>query len=148
MTRRRRWFRRVKRVATTVALGLLIGWLVPTFIRSYSGEPEIANANDPAFTQAEVNLARDFVVAYLFNDQETLGKYAGNDLVSLRAAEQANSFAKAEALTLISANRYATSEIYGFAVKLTGFDGATTVQGFRVLANQSGLTVIEPPGAQ
>src|SRR5262245_28776627 len=67
MRRARRWFRRIAAVLATVAIGVMLGYLVPTVIADYTPKPQVQAA-----VAAESPLARAFIRAYVAADQPAL----------------------------------------------------------------------------
>jgi len=67
MTRRRLWVRRLVRGVGTLAVGALLGFLVPTVAADLTPKPEVAQARVP-----ESPVARKFIDAFVADDQATL----------------------------------------------------------------------------
>jgi len=80
MRRARRWFRRIGAVLATVAIGAMLGYLVPTVIADYTPKPQVQAA-----VAAESPLARAFINAYLADDQLKLGELGVSDDIKLKA---------------------------------------------------------------
>jgi hypothetical protein len=66
MRRRRVWFKRITKATGTLAVGAMLGFLVPTIVADYSAKPEIQARS------AESPVARMFISAYVADDQATL----------------------------------------------------------------------------
>ena len=79
MRRRRVWVRRLKRATATVAIGGLLGFLVPKMIADFTVQPTVQART------AESAVARQFITAYVTDDQATL------DLLDTSAAVKAKS---------------------------------------------------------
>ena len=79
MRRRRKWVRRIGRVGGTVAIGAMLGFLVPTIIAEYQPKPEIQAQVD------ESPLAREFITAYVDDDQNALERLGASADMRLRA---------------------------------------------------------------
>jgi hypothetical protein len=79
MGRRGVWRRRLGRAVATLAIGGLIGFLVPTITQDLTPKPETQSRT------AESPVARQFITAYLADDQSTL------DLLNVPAAVKAKS---------------------------------------------------------
>ena len=78
--RRGVWRRRFTRAVATLAVGGLIGFLVPTVIADFTAKP-----NAQART-AESPIARQFITAYVADDQATLQLLGVDATTKARAA--------------------------------------------------------------
>ena len=70
MRRRRKWVRRITRVIATIAIGALLGFLVPTVASDLAPKPEV----EPGPRSPPV--ARQFINAFVADDQAVLTPWA------------------------------------------------------------------------
>ena len=84
MQRRRVWMRRITKATATVAVGGLLGFLVPTVAADFSAKPQVESG-----TATESPVARTFIDAYVSDDQPTLERFnASADTSSRRRASR------------------------------------------------------------
>ena len=91
--RRRRWIRRIGGLFGTVALGGLLGFLVPMIISEYTPQPVASSSNSalPIPTQAtELPIARQFINAFVVNDQARLRQLGADEADTVKANDLAN----------------------------------------------------------
>src|SRR5262245_27592801 len=79
MRRTRRRFRRLAAVFATVAIGAMLGYLIPTIVADYSPKQEVQAQ------VAESPVARAFIRAFVSDDQATLDALGVPAQVKLRA---------------------------------------------------------------
>ena len=144
---RRRWMRRVTGVLGTVALGGLIGFLVPTILAEYSPAP-VTNQNStlPVPTAAtEIPIAREFINAFVVNDQARLGALNADEKDKAKANDLANSVAEVDAPVLLGSIGGAGASIQAYASQATMLDGTKKLLSWRVLTTSGRATLILPP---
>ena len=89
--RRRWWIRRIGGIFGTVALGVLLGFLIPTIVTEYAPQPAISNEALPIPTAAtELPIARQFINAFVVNDQEKLRSLGADETDTVKANDLAN----------------------------------------------------------
>jgi hypothetical protein len=140
MRRRGVWRRRLTRAAATLGIGVLVGFLVPSIIADLSSKPE-----EQART-AESPVARQFITAYLADDQATL------DLLGIPAAVKAKSArVKAEYIKvdppihLGSWNIGQGVTLHAYASHVVDTEGTDDQLAWRVATQAGRVELIDPP---
>lgn len=140
MRRRGVWRRRLTRAAATLGIGVLVGFLVPSIIADLSSEPETQART------AESPVARQFITAYLADDQATL------DLLGIPAAVKAKSArVKAEYLKvdppvhLGSWNIGQGVTLHAYASHVVDAEGTEDQLAWRVATQAGRVELIDPP---
>jgi hypothetical protein len=128
-------------MAATAALGATLGFLVPTMIGAFAGTPDEATVA-PGTSQS---VAREFLVAYLNNDQVTLQALESDPASALGAVDFARNRVTVVSITPLAANLYASSASFAYAVEVKNPDGTLSLLGFRVHAVGNGLQIPDPP---
>jgi len=138
--RRGVWRRRFTRAVATVAIGGLVGFLVPTIIQDMSPRP------DRQSRTAESPVARQFITAYLADDQATL------DLLGVPAATKAKSArVKAEYLNVdppIHLGSWVIGSgltLHAYASNVIDNDGTADQLAWRVATQAGRVELIDPP---
>ena len=140
MRRGRVWRRRLTRAGATLGIGVLLGFLVPSIIADLSSKPE-AQART-----AESPVTRQFITAYLADDQATL------DLLGIPAAVKAKSArVKAEYIKvdppihLGSWNIGQGVTLHAYASHVVDTEGADDQLAWRVATQAGRVELIDPP---
>jgi hypothetical protein len=140
MRRGRVWRRRLTRAGATLAIGLLIGFLVPTIIADFTAKPE-AQART-----AESPVARQFITAYVTDDQATL------DLLGINAATKAKSArVKAEYIKVDPPVHLGSFVIgggltlHGYAADVIDNQGVQDQLAWRVITGAGAVELVDPP---
>ena len=140
MQRRGVWRRRLSRAVATVAVGGLLGFLVPTIIADFTTKP------DAQARTAESPVARQFITAYVSDDQATL------DLLGISAAIKARSArVKAEYIKVDPPVHLGSFVIgggltlHGYAADVVGNDGVQDQLAWRVVTGAGAVELIDPP---
>lgn len=141
MRRRRRIMRWVTRGIATVAIGVFVGFLVPTVIADLSPKPDVESAVVP-----ESPLARRFIDAFAADDQVTLNALNVSADVKLRASRFAADFAKVDAPIHLGSFVSAGFTLHAYAAHALMNDGTETTLGWRVITSGGGVGLIPPPG--
>jgi hypothetical protein len=143
MRRGRIWRRRFTRAAATLGIGALLGFLVPTIIQDMSPRSEVVART------AESPVARQFITAYLADDQATL------DLLGIAASTKAKSArVKAEYVEvdppahLGSWNIGQGITLHAYSSHVVGNDGSEDQLAWRVATAQGQVQLIDPPPSQ
>lgn len=144
--RRRRWMRRFGAVFGTVALGGLLGFLVPTILAEYTPQPVTSNDAFPIPTAAtELPIARQFINAFVVNDQEKLRKLGADETDTVKANDLANQVAKVSTPVLLGSVGGPGASIQAYASDVTMNDGTQKILSWRVLTQSGRATLILPP---
>ena len=140
MQRRGVWRRRVSRAVATLAVGGLLGFLVPTIIADFTTKP------DAQARTAESPVARQFITAYLADDQATL------DLLGIDAATKAKSArVKAEYIKVdppIHLGSFVIGSgltLHGYAADVVDNEGVQDQLAWRVVTGGGAVELIAPP---
>src|SRR5690242_20538211 len=93
--RLRRWIRRIGPIFGTVALGALLGFLVPTVVAEYTPQKTATAGNlTPANTAPELPIAREFINAFVQNDQNRLRALGADETAAVKANDLASQVSK------------------------------------------------------
>ena len=145
---RRRWTRRIGTVVGTVALGGLIGFLVPTILAEYSPAPQPVNVNSalPIPTMAtEIPIARQFINAFVVNDQGRLTALNADEKDKVKANDLANQVTNIQTPVLLGSIGGAGASVQAYASEVTMADGTQKLLSWRVLTTSGKATLILPP---
>lgn len=140
MRRRGVWRRRFTRALATVAVGGLLGFLVPTVIADFTAKP------DAQARTAESPVARQFITAYVADDQATL------DLLGIDAATKAKAArVKAEYIKVdppVHLGSFVIGSgltLHGYAADVVDNEGAQSQLAWRVVTGAGEVQLIAPP---
>jgi hypothetical protein len=140
MRRRGVWRRRLSRAVATLIIGGLLGFLVPTVIADFTSRPE-AQART-----AESPVARQFITAYVSDDQATL------DLLGINAATKAKSArVKAEYLKVDPPVHLGSwiigggASLHAYAADVVDNQGTRDQLAWRVITGGGAVQLIDPP---
>ena len=140
MQRRGVWRRRVSRGVATLAVGGLLGFLVPTIVADFTTKP------DAQARTAESPVARQFITAYVADDQATL------NLLGINAATKAKSArVKAEYIKVDPPVHLGSFVIgggltlHGYAADVVNNEGVQDQLAWRVVTGAGAVELIDPP---
>ncbi|MFL5686065.1 MAG: hypothetical protein ACJ77D_08435 [Chloroflexota bacterium] len=140
MRRRGVWRRRLGRAAATLAIGGLIGFLVPTITQDLTPKPETQSRT------AESPVARQFITAYVADDQSTL------DLLGVSAAVKAKSARVKAEYVKVDPPVHLGSWVVGQGLSLHAYSshvvdnsGADGQLAWRVATQAGRVELIDPP---
>ena len=140
MRRRGVWKRRIGRAGATLAIGGLIGFLVPSIVADLTPKPE-AQART-----AESPVARQFITAYVADDQSTL------DLLGVPAAVKAKSARVKAEYIKVDPPVHLGSWVIGNGLSLHAYashvvdnSGADSQLAWRVATQAGRVELIDPP---
>jgi hypothetical protein len=145
--RRRRWIRRIGGLFGTVALGGLLGFLVPTIVTEYA-PPQSAASNEalPIPTAAtELPIARRFINAFVVNDQEKLRALGADETDTVKANDLANQASMISTPVLLGSVGGPGASLQAYASNVTMNDGTQKILSWRVLTSSGRATLILPP---
>jgi hypothetical protein len=145
--RRRRWIRRIGGLFGTVALGGLLGFLVPMIITEYTPQPvSSSTAVLPIPTQAtELPIARQFINAFVVNDQARLRQLGADETDTVKANDLANQVTSISTPLLLGSVGGPGASIQAYASDVTMMDGTKRILSWRILTNSGRATLIVPP---
>jgi hypothetical protein len=143
--RLRRWIRRVGAILGTVALGALLGFLIPTIVAEYSPTPR-ANADPVAVDQStELPIARDYINAFVVNDQARLKELGAREIDTVKANDLQSQVREISRPVLLGSVGGPGISIQAYAADATMADGTKTVLSWRVWTTSGRAILILPP---
>ena len=144
---RRRWTRRIGAVFGTLSLGAVLGFLVPTIVAEYS--PKQAPAPVAALPTAapELPIARDFINAFVRNDQAKLHQLGADETDTVKANDLAAQVATIDPPVLLGTVGGPGISLQAYASDAVLRDGTKTILSWRVLTTSGRATLILPPDA-
>jgi hypothetical protein len=144
--RRRWWIRRIGGLFGTVALGGLLGFLVPTIVTEYAPQPAASNEALPIPTAAtELPIARRFINAFVVNDQEKLRALGADETDTVKANDLANQASMISRPVLLGSVGGLGASLQAYASNVTMNDGTQKILSWRVLTASGRATLILPP---
>lgn len=146
--RLRRVIRRIGAVVGTIALGGLLGFLIPTVVAEYSPQPAPSRVTvSNGMTSTELPIARQFITAFVNNDQAALKELGADEVDTVKANDLALAANAVGTPVLLGSVGGPGVSIQAYAAKVTMNDGTTTVLSWRVLTQSGRATLIPPPSA-
>jgi hypothetical protein len=140
MQRRRVWTRRITRGTATLAVGALLGFLIPTVAADFSQKPEVQAQT------SESPVARSFIDAYVSDDQATLERYGANADTKQKATRFKAEYAKVDPpVHLGSWNIGGGITVHGYASHVVDRNGEDDQLAWRVLTLAGQAAIIDPP---
>jgi hypothetical protein len=140
MRRRGVWRRRLTRAVATLAIGGLIGFLVPSVIADFSSKPEVHART------AESPVARQFITAYVSDDQATLDLLGINAATKAKAARVKAEYLKVEPpVHLGSWVIGGGASLHAYAADVVDNQGTRDQLAWRVITGGGAVQLIDPP---
>jgi len=140
MRRRRVWTRRVTRGVATVAIGGLLGFLVPTVAADFTEKPEVQAQTSESPT------ARSFINAYVGDDQAALDRFGASADTKQNATRFKAEYAKVDPpVHLGSWNIGGGITVHGYAAHVVDRNGQEDQLAWRVLTAAGTAAIIDPP---
>src|SRR3954469_8086038 len=139
MPRRGRWARRVGRAAGTVASGLLLGFLVPTVATDLAPKPDVPTA------VAENPLSREFVNAFLADDQAVLDQLKVSADVKLRASRFRADYTRIDPPIHLGSYVGGGYSVHAYGIHVVRGDGTEDTLSWRVFTTGGQVGLIMPP---
>lgn len=139
MRRRRIWVRRIGRIGGTVAIGLLIGFLIPTMVHDMSPKPEV-QASVP-----EAPLARQFINAFIADDSAVLDSLHIALDIKNRAARFRADFARVDAPVHLGSYVGGGYTVHAYGIHVVRQDGSEDTLSWRVVTSGGQVGLILPP---
>jgi hypothetical protein len=140
MPRRRRWFRRISRGIATIAIGALLGFLVPTVARDLSPQPEAE------LKVTESPVARQFIDAFTADDQSVLTAMGVPADAKLRASRFRAQFARVDVPVHLGSYVAGGFSLHAYAAHVVLADGTEDLRTWRVATAGGQAALITPPG--
>jgi len=144
----RRGLRRVGAIVGTVALGGLLGFIVPTVVAEYSPTPAQqppSQARGMPASIVELPIARDFINAFVSNDQAKLKALGAVELDAVKANDLAGQVISVGKPVLLGTVGGPGISIQAYAAEATMTDGSKTILSWRVATNSGRAGLILPP---
>lgn len=139
MRRARRWLRRIAAVLATVAIGVMLGYLVPTIVADFTPKPDVQAV------VAESPLARAFIRAYVADDQDELTALGVPAEVKLKATSFRTDLASIDAPVHLGSYVAGGFSLHSYAAKAKQQDGTDVLLSWRVITSGGQVLVIDPP---
>ncbi len=140
MRRRRVWVRRITRAAGTLAIGLLLGFLVPTVAAEMSPETEVEAQ------VAESAVARQFIDAYIAGDAASLDQLRVPEELKLRAARLKADYPVISAPTHLGSYVQGPITLHAYSAHVVDAQGTPDLIAWRVVTAAGQVIVLDPPG--
>lgn len=138
--RRGVWRRRFTRAVATLAVGGLIGFLVPTIIADFTAKP------DAQARTAESPLARQFITAYVADDQATLKLLGIDAATKSKAARVKADYQRVDPPVHLGSFVIGSGfTVHGYAADVLTNDGLPDQLAWRVLTGAGSVQMIDPP---
>jgi len=140
MRRRGVWRRRLARATATLGIGVLLGFLVPSIIQDLSPKPETqARA-------AESPVARQFITAYVADDQATLDLLGVPAAVKAKAARVKAEYIKVDPPVHLGSWVIGNGlSLHAYASHVVDNQGAEDQLAWRVATQAGRVELIDPP---
>jgi hypothetical protein len=131
--------RPIRSIIATLLVGAMFGFLVPTF--AVGLQPQAV----PAQSGAESAVARQFIVAFLSNDQEALGQVSIQPAAEIEAARLGTTNATVSSLTFLGSSSGPGLRLHSYAVEFTNPNGTKILRGYRVATVGRFAVLSNPP---
>lgn len=139
MRRRRVWVRRISRAIATIAIGGLLGFLVPTVARDLSAQPEAEGV------VAESLVARRFIDAFVVDDQAKLTSMGVTAEVLARATKFKTDYARVDPPVHLGAYSAGNFRFDAYAAHVLLPNGTEDLLSWRVISSGGRATLVLPP---
>jgi len=140
MQRRRIWMKQITRAIATVAVGALIGFLVPTVSADFTAKPAV---------QAQTNespVARSFIDAYVSDDQVTLDRMGASADTKQKAARFKAEYAKVDPPVHLGSWVIQNGiTLHGYSAHVVDSAGQESQLAWRVFTSAGQAALIDPP---
>ena len=135
----KRWLRRIAAAAATVAIGAMLGYLVPTIIADYTPKAEVQAQ------VAESPVARAFIRAYVADDQATLDSLGVPAEVKLKATSFRTDLVSIEQPMHLGSYVGGGFSLHSYAAKAKDQQGEDVLLSWRVVTAGGQILLIDPP---
>jgi hypothetical protein len=140
MRRRRVWTRRITRGVATVAVGALLGFLVPTVAADFSEKPEVQAQT------SESPVARTFINAYVADDQGTLDTFGASADTKQNSARFKAEYAKVDPPVHLGSWIIGGGiTVHAYASHVVDRSGQDDQLAWRVRTVAGSAAIIDPP---
>jgi hypothetical protein len=141
MRRRRKWFQRISKGVATLAIGSLLGFLVPTIARDLSPQP-VAETRVP-----ESPVGRQFINAFTADDQGVLTSMGVSADTKLRASRFRAQFQRVEVPIHLGSYVAGGFSLHAYTAHVVLNDGTEEIRGWRVATAGGQALLIAPPSS-
>ncbi len=140
MRRRRKVVRWISRAVATLAVGGLLGFLVPTVISDLSPQPEVESV------AAESPVARQFINAFVADDQATLKSMGVATDTLARATKFKAEYLQVDPPIHLGSYNAGSISLHTYAAHaLKATDGSPDLLSWRVVSRGGQAALIIPP---
>lgn len=139
MRRRRIWVRRISRGIATIAIGGLLGFLVPTIANDLSPRPEA----EPRTSESPV--ARQFINAFTADDQNVLTTMGVAADAKLRASRFRAQFARVDVPVHLGSYVAGGFSLHAYSAHVVMNDGTEGIRSWRIATAGGQAALITPP---
>ena len=140
MRRGRIWRRRFTRAAATLGIGLLVGFLVPKVISDFTAAPETMSRS------SESPVARQFITAYVSDDQATLNLLGIEAAVKSKAARIKAEYLKVDPPIHLGSWVIGNgATLHAYAADVVDNEGTNDQLAWRVITGAGAVQLIDPP---
>ena len=136
------WGRRLTKVVATMAIGAMLGFLVPTFVADYAPKPDV-QARVP-----ESPVARAFIDAYVRNDTATLDALGAPAADKLQAARMPAAFIQVGAPVHLGSWVGGGFTLHAYAAHTVAKDGTEGLRSWRIITAGGQVAIVDPPSDQ
>ena len=143
--RLRRWIKRVGAITGTVALGALLGFLIPTILAEYSPTPRESGPPMAVNQSTELPIARDYINAFVVNDQARLKQLGAREIDTVKANDLQSQVQKIGTPVLLGSVGGPGISIQAYAADATMADGTKRILSWRILTASGRAILILPP---
>jgi hypothetical protein len=126
-------------VIITVAIGAMVGFLLPTIVTSF--QPPV----DVRYPIEESAVAREFMEAYVANNQPALARMGVDPATAARATEFATSVRQVDGLTHLGSQIVDGVALHGYAARVQMSDGTTNLLSWRVASLAGRILLLPEP---
>ena len=139
MRQRRKWGKPVTRGIATLAVGALLGFLIPTIITDLSAKPEVQAV------VAESPVARQFITAFVADDQVTLQGMGVPAETTARAAKLKAEYLRVDPPVHLGSYNAGSISLATYAAHALATDGTEKLLSWRVVFRGGRANLVLPP---
>ena len=142
MRRRRIWLRRLTKAAATVVVGAMLGFLVPSVLADVNAKPEVQAQS------AESPVARQFITAFVADDQATLDLLQIGDDTKAKASRFKAEYVKVDPPVHLGSWIIGGGlTLHAYAAHVVDQSGVEDQLAWRVATGAGSVGLIDPPAS-
>jgi hypothetical protein len=144
----RLWIRRIGAILGTVALGAMIGFIIPTIGAEYGPAPAhqpLPAGTAQSSTNQELPIARAYIDAFVVNDQTRLKELGAAEIDTVKANDLAQQVQHVGEPVLLGSIGGPGISIQAYASVATMNDGTKTILSWRVVTSSGRAALVLPP---